>query len=226
MRAYFPIILIAAAAGFLFLVRLLAAPVSRKVRDQMQRHPVVHWVWAVVGLAGLLVAMDPSQTVHRFFLRREWRAEALARVERVGGWEALRRNCERLVTEHPEGLELAWPKKSTNGLVYRREPGWWNTNWSADWETFRNFILPAELEPLRPHRIHYVPSRFVTNGPPVELVDLTIWGGRGYPSRYGFRVVCGAAAHYQPTRKDSQMPDGRHWKRFHPVAEGVFEVCY
>gem|GEM_PF-5712988 len=218
--------MVAAVAGFLFVARLLAAPFSGKVQGQMRRHPALHWVWAVVGLAGLWVALDPGGNIQRTLLRRERWAETRERVERAGGWAAVRQNCARLAAEHPEGLELAWPDKGTNGLVYRRRPGWWNTHRSSDWESSHQFVLPGELEPLHPRGIRYVPSRFVTNGPPVELVDLTLFGGHRSRFGYGLRVVCEDSANYQPTRKDSQMPGGRSWKRFRQVAEGVFEFYY
>ncbi len=54
------IFIVCPIAALLFVVRLVAAPFSSKVRSQMQKHPIIHIVWASLAFVGLVAAMNPA----------------------------------------------------------------------------------------------------------------------------------------------------------------------
>ena len=47
----------------LFIVRLVCAPFSSKVSDQILKHPIIHVIWACFAVVGFLVyfeALNPA----------------------------------------------------------------------------------------------------------------------------------------------------------------------
>jgi hypothetical protein len=63
MSLFLPFILLLALlicplAALLFVVRLVCAPFSTKVSEQMRRHPVIHIIWEYFAFVGVLVFLD------------------------------------------------------------------------------------------------------------------------------------------------------------------------
>jgi hypothetical protein len=231
MRAAFSIIwLVSPWITLLFVVRLVCSAFSYRISKQMKEHPVVHWVWGFMAIPGLLIVCGvfPLESWPLLFIeQREQRERALARIQGVGGWEAVRRDCEKLSADHPDGF--IWHPPNTNVLVYptpQTDPRkYYFTN-------LDDGPLPAAVAALRPKNVQISPARNpkeIPSGDRTAVASIKIFGihstgGHSIPY-YGVEVACGKGA-------DSYLPDaslggasGNRHLHFRKVADRVFEIC-
>src|SRR5438552_3053131 len=90
-----------------FMVRIVCSVFSSKISGQMRRHPFIHWIWAFFSLPGFFLIcgmLSPEVWPPTFVERRTQRQKVLERIQDVGGWEAVRRGCEALTTNSPDGF--------------------------------------------------------------------------------------------------------------------------
>jgi hypothetical protein len=216
-------------AAVLLIVRLVCAPFSSKVSGQMRRHPVIHGIWACFAFVGALVfigALNPGIWPPPSVERRGQRQRVLERVQSVGGWEAVRRGCEALATNYPEGL--TWLPPRSNAWVYPNP----QTDPHRYYVTNLDYgPLPPAVAALKPREIRYYPPNLLRESreaPQVAVVRLRIFGihssgGHSTPY-YGLEVPCGAGADsYAPRPSQGGVPGNRH-TTFGKVADRVFEV--
>lgn len=214
-------------ATLLFVARLIVAPFSAKVAGQMQKHPVLHTIWGGLALVCFLAIwgiLNPGLWPPRSVERRQQRQEVFKRVQRAGGWEAVRSGCESLVTNYPNGL--SWFPPRSNVQVYpnpQTEPQrYYVTN--LDYGS-----LPSSILALQPREIRYYPQLTLPkDGLPAAVVRIKIFGahatgGHSIPY-FGLEVACGPNAEsYRPQSVRDGM-SGSHYRGSDQVAEGIYEV--
>jgi hypothetical protein len=216
-------------AALLFIIRLLCAPFSSRISQQMRSHPVVHVAWgcfAFVGMLILLQVIDPAASVRRSAERSKQRQEILKRVQSAGGWDEVRRGCEMLASNNPQGFY--WRPPQSNVWVYpnpQTEPKkYYITN--LDYGP-----LPPAVASLHPREIRYEPSEFFQNEKPVphpgvvrvKFFGIHSTGGHSTPY-YGLEVPYGAGAgDYLPRPSQGGVSGNRH-DSFQKVADRVFEI--
>jgi|ERR1051326_1738043 hypothetical protein len=191
--------------GLLFLVRLLCAPFSEKVREQMSRRPALHWVWGGVAFFGWyvwFVLLNVSAWPPAWWERRAQRATVVKRVQAAGGWETLRRDC----------LSFA----QTNQIVQ------WNR-----WYTNDAPELPPAIAALHPQRVDYVSPKVLGSRSALPIVRVKIFGmhstgGHSIPY-FGLEVISGTSSEGNPRKLLPPTPGNGHLKR-RKVCDGVYEV--
>jgi hypothetical protein len=181
-------------AALTFLARLVCAPFSEKVSDEMRRHPVLHWIWAgfaffgVLWFLGLTGFLNPMRWFPPSVERRGQWQKVLERIEAAGGWEAIQRDCDALVAQHRDG-GLSWHRGETNAL-------------------------PPALAALDPWEVRYDSSavlRHTKDKPRAAVVHIKIFGipstgGQATPY-FGLEVVSGAGAEtYRPSPGRGGVP--------------------
>jgi hypothetical protein len=216
-------------AGLLFIVRLICAPFSSKILEQVRRHPIIHSLWACFAFVGVLVfvgALNPSLWPPPSVERRDQRHELLARVQTVGGWEAVRRGCEALVTNYPDGLN--WFPPCSNAWVYP----------NPQTEPHRYYVtnidygpLPPAVAALRPREIEYYPLKMLREfpkEPQVTVVRIKVFGGHSTGGHstpyYGLEVPCGEGADGYTPRPSRGGASGNRYTTYGKVADRVFEI--
>src|SRR5580765_2471508 len=142
----------------LFFVRLLCAPFSEKIREQMSRHRVLHWVWGCCALFTAFVwfvLFNPSAWPPTWWERRAQRSRVVQRVQSAGGWQALRRDC----------ISFA----QTNEIV---EWFRWHTNDAP--------ALPPAIAALQPQQVSHVSPKLLgrphSDEPQFPIVRIKIFG--------------------------------------------------
>ena len=216
-------------AALLFIVRLACAPFSEKVAKQMRNHRVAHAIWACLAFVGVLVwagALDPGAWPTPLIERRAQRQKVLDRVQKVGGWDAVRLGCEALVTNYPDGLR--WFPPHSNAWVYpnpQTEPRrYYVTN--LDYGP-----LPAAVAALQPKKIDFYPLSVLREfkiEPQVVVVRIKIFGmhstgGHSTPY-YGLEVPYGTGADEYKPRPSRGGVSGNRYSSFRKVADRVFEI--
>src|SRR5262249_31764122 len=160
--------------GLLFCVRLLCAPFSEKIREQMSRERILHCLWACFSLFAafvFFVLFNPSAWPPKWWERRAQRAGALQRIQTVGGWQALRRDC---ISFAQTNESIAWIR--------------WHTNDAP--------ALPPAIAALDPQEVYYDSPKLFgphSNEPRVPVIRIKIFGlhatgGHSTPY-YGLEVV-------------------------------------
>src|SRR5690242_10807157 len=94
-------------ATLFFIARLACALFSKKVSNQMSKHPVAHAIWACFALIGILVIvgdLSPASWPPPSVERRTQRQKVLERMQSVGGWAALQKDCDALVEQNRDGV--------------------------------------------------------------------------------------------------------------------------
>lgn len=213
--------------ALLFFVRLTVALFSAKVSEQMRNHPVLHLIWGFFAFVGILAYygyLNPAAWPPGFVERRAQRQRVLERVQKVGGWGAVRLGCEALITNYPDGL--VWFPPASNAWVYpnpQREPHrYYVTN--IDYGP-----LPPAVAALRPREIRYYPRRLLAEDEPqVAVVRIKIFGGHssgGHSTPYfGLEVVCSTnSGSYRP-RPARGGASGNHYDSYHRVIDRVYEI--
>lgn len=212
------------AVTFLFLIRFLCGPFSPKILEQVTRHPIAHGVWAffaVVCTFVLYIAWHPSTWPPTWWERRTQRHEVFKRVAAAGGWEAVRRGCEALVTAKPDGFD--WFPPRTGVWVYPYPQNGFHYVTNLDYGP-----LPPIVAALQPKEIRFVPIRTdeFKNLPPVvqlKIFGMHSTGGHSTPS-YALEVPCGSGAmKYDPAASPFATYGGSHF-RFKKIAQGIYEI--
>ncbi len=211
--------------SLMFLVRLTLAAFSTKYFVQMRRRPILTGVWAVVAVIGVMMFFGPLNSNSwppTFVLRHRQRQTVIERVQKAGGWKAVRLGCETLVQNYPGGLQ-------------------WNPQWHAVWPSLnpksdrashppKNMDfgpLPSAISILKPMEISFHPEvseeGFYDVVVKIRLFGVPSTGGRAV-TYYGLEVPCGpGAAAYRPKRGEGGVPGNSH-STYRKVADRVFEI--
>ena len=153
----------------MLIFRFVNAIPSAISRAKIKRHPMFHYVWALICLALLFPYLrganyyGPPVWVERLDQRKVVRA----RIHSVGGWQVLRNACSSLLTQI----------EATSGSNYFRATG-------------ASSQLPPEISALKPMLVEL---REDGDGIPVVVIKLFgLWstGARKTPS-YSLHVRCG-----------------------------------
>jgi len=207
-------------AALLFVVRLVVAPFSPKVSEQMRKYPVVHVIWGCFAFVGALVflgVLNPAMWPPRSVERREQRQKVLERVQKVGGWDAVRLGCEALVTNHPDGFY--WFPPVSNVTVYP----------NLQSEPNRSYItnldygpLPPAVEALLPLRVQYEPR---TGCVSIRIFGMHRTGGRDTPY-FGLEVdtSTNSVDYKHGTGYDNGGVIGNYHSVAKQVAGGIYEI--
>lgn len=195
-------------AAILFIVRLVCAPFSSKISDQIRRHQLIHWVWGGFGLVGALMvvgALNPAAWPPPSVERRAQRLEVRDRIETAGGWEALRHDC----------IEFA----QTNEVV----------QWSR-WFTNDAPALPPAIRALQPQQVYYVSPKLFgphSDESKIPIVRIKVFGMHstgGHSTPYfGLEVVATPSSEdYTPKARPAASGNGHvHYRK---VSDGVYEI--
>ena len=194
--------------GLTFLVRFLMGPFSPEILEQMRRHPFIHGVGACLSIFFLLVVfmfLNPTSWPPDWWERRAQRQKVLERVESIGGWIALQRDCDALLAQYRDGGFL-WFRGSTNAL-------------------------PSSLAALRPVIILLVspPARLNSKGiQEAAIVRIQLFGAHSTGARstpyFGLEIVAGPGnMAYVPRLSDGGAP-GNSYSGYRKVTERIFEI--
>jgi hypothetical protein len=225
MSVFIPFLLMLAfvvcpLAALLFVVRLVVAQFSTKVSEQMRKHPVIHIVWGCLGFVGVLVflgGLNPTWWPPPSVERRAQRQAVLQRVQKAGGWEAVRLGCEALVSNHPDGLY--WFPPSSNVWVYpnpQTEPNrYYVTN--LDYGP-----LPPSVAALRPFQVQYAPRSSCVS---MQIFGMHRTGGHDTPY-FGLEVDTSTnrVGYEHGTGYDNGGVIGNYHSVAKQVAEGIYEI--
>jgi hypothetical protein len=157
-------------------------------------------VAAILLLPALPVFRGPSVSVER----RGQRQKVLERVQSVGGWAAIQRDCDTLV-EHYRESGFFWPSSTTNGL-------------------------PSALAALKPLEGRFYPPKLLRDtqdARQVAVVRITIFslpstGGHAIPY-YGLDVVSGGGAEtYRPRPSGGAL--GNAHRSYNSVTDRIYEI--
>ncbi|MCW5553239.1 MAG: hypothetical protein KIS67_13905 [Verrucomicrobiae bacterium] len=195
-------------AALTFIVRLVCAPFSPKVSDEMRRHPVVHWIWGGFAFLGVLLflgVLNPMWWPPPSVERRGQRQKVLERVEAAGGWAAIQKDCDALVEQYRDSA-FAWHRYQTNAL-------------------------PPALAALNPWEVRfYSPTvlRDFKDEPQVAVVRIKIFGMHstgGHSTPYfGLEVVSGAGAEtYRPSPSRGGV-SGNGYRSYSRVTDRIYEI--
>lgn len=213
--------------ALLFIVRLTVALFSAKVSEQMRNHPWLHLIWGFFAFVGMLAFygfLNPAAWPPRFVERRAQRQIVLERVQKVGGWEAVRLGCEALLTNHPDGF--SWFPPASNVWVYPNpqiEPHrYYVTN-------FDYGPLPSAVAALRPRAIRYYPRRsWSEEEPQVAIVRIMIFGSHssgGHSTPYfGLEVVCSTNSKSYRPQPARGGASGNRYEGYRRVIDRVYEI--
>jgi len=201
MNTFIPTLLVLAflvcpIAALLFIVRLVVAPFSVKVKEEMRKHPVVHTIWGCLAFVGVLIFMgviDPAMWPPRSVERRQQRAKVMERVQTAGGWDAIRRDCVTLAEQNTNGFFSHF--RDTNGL-------------------------PAAIVALKPMMVEYVPPNGCVR---IRIFGMHSTGGHSTPY-FGLEVACGTNAEsYHPQPAHGGV-SGNHYDSYEQVADRIYEI--
>jgi len=189
------------------------------MRDSGQdsTRPQNHFTWTHVAiLLGVVVFIYfvprllnsfPSGLPPDWIERRSQRRLVLERIQSIGGWDALKRDCALLVEQH------------------KNENFYWSRSSSTN-------ALPAAIAALKPMEVRFYPpgvfggSNQDTLVPVVRIriFGLHATGGNSTPY-LGLEVVCSTnTGAYEPKRGNSGGASGNRYSTFRRVAENVFEI--
>ena len=185
-------------AALLFIIRLVVAPFSPKLSEQMRKHPVVHIIWGCFAFVGVLVflgVLSPTMWPPISVERHQQRAEVLERVQTAGGWDAIRQGC------------IALARQNTNGFVsdYRHTNGW-----------------PAAIAALNPIFIEYEPAFGCMS---IRIFGIPRTEGHSEPY-FGLEVdtSTNSVSFNHGTGYDNGNVFGNHHSVAEKVSEGIYEI--
>ena len=144
-------------AALLFIARLAVAPFSQKVSAQMRKHPLIHIIWGCLGFLGVIfnwyVFAHPMWWPPPFIERQAQRQVVRERVQKVGGWEAVRLGCETVVSNNLDGFYWNVSMSSNWVMHFQRQERYnWYLATNLDYGP-----LPPVIAGLRPFRVDYAP---------------------------------------------------------------------
>ena len=183
--------------SFLFLVRIIAATFSSKSRELIRKNPVRHLFWGgfaflyFIGIQLLLGGYWPPPSVER----RTQRRIVLDRIQSIGGWETLRRECLSLMRQHEEDHFYWWSRgRDTNAL-------------------------PASILALKPMSVEYDPTVQALR---IRIFGMHSTGGHDTPC-FGLEVATGPERKDYKPRPMNAVGGNRHMN-YQKVAEDIYEV--
>lgn len=192
--------------SLLFVTRLLLAPFSKKISQQIRQYPKRHF-WLGVTTVGygvfffFLLFIPEMSTPHWIEVRNQRRIVS-GRIQAAGGWATLAIDCNRLA-EMNSDQGFAWFGASSNAL-------------------------PAAIALLEPRHVRYFSSKYPEpNSPPLDVVEIKIFGGHATGGHstpyYGLYVVC---ATNEPiyTPPISRTASGNSHYHSRKVARNIYEV--
>jgi hypothetical protein len=216
--------LVIGVLALLFFVRFLCAPFSPKIARQITKHWITHSFGAclVVFVACfyyLVFTWPPN-----WFVRQNQCQTVQQRVSLAGGWEAVRRGCETLITNYPDGFD--WFLGHQDFPEMGTEP----TNISM---TNINYAtLPSTLAMLQPKGIRFDNAKSPQNRinqSSVQVVHIWMLGGHstGHLSRwFGLEVPLGPGADaYRPAGSTNEFCS-KNRSGYKKVADNVYEVSW
>ncbi|MGD1086856.1 MAG: hypothetical protein ABSA47_19135 [Verrucomicrobiota bacterium] len=217
--------------GVAFVARFIAAPFSPKIKQQMSRHRIILGVWACFGVFSLFVVwfvfFDPFAWPPNWLQRQTQRQTVEQRVQEAGGWEAVRRGCESLITNYPDGLRWYPPE-----MEVRMYPNVQTDPTNSHLTNIDYGPIPKVLAALQPRGINFdrlMLVRAPTNGPPFSVVHLWLLGehSTGRSSRwFGLEVPCGPGAEgYTPEGSAKEFCSNNH-PGYRKMADRVYEVTW
>jgi hypothetical protein len=170
----------------------------------------IDWIrWVVWGpLVLLIICLSLPSLANvwppNWIERRTQRKQVWERIESVGGWAALQRDCDVLVEQY-------------RGNVFR-------------WSQYDTNKLPRTLAVLKPWDVQfYSPTvlRDFKNAPEVPVVRIKIFGVHstgGHSTPYfGLEVVSGLVGNYRP-RPSGGGVSGNCYHTYRRVTEGIYEI--
>lgn len=182
-------------AALLFVIRLVVAPFSPKVSEQMRNHRVIHTIlggFAFVGVLVFLGILAPTMWPPLSVERREQRAKVMERVQAAGGWDAIRRDCVILAAQNTNGFYSHF--RDANGL-------------------------PTAIVALKPMTVEYVPPEGCVR---IRIFGMHSTGGHSTPY-FGLEIACGTNAEsYRPQAHGGVS--GNHFNSYEQVAGRVYEI--
>ncbi len=203
----------ALVVGLLFFVRLLCAPFSPRILEQISRHRMLHSVWGCFALLTAFVfftLLHPNAWPPAWWERRAQRETVIERVQSAGGWTALKRDCDALANTYKDDpYGFRWFRHDTNSL-------------------------PPAIAALKPRLVEFYPPKVVQqfgsegkkwHGSNV-VVRIAIFGahstgGHDQPG-LGLDVLCeSGATSYNPDRLRSTTPL-RYWQ-YRKIADDIYE---
>jgi hypothetical protein len=221
MNAFTPYLLLIAfmvcpLAALLFVVRLVVALFSTKVLKQMRQYPVIHVIWGCFAFVGVLVfwgfnpAMWPPLSLERSFQRQQ----VLKRIQPVGGWAALKRDCDALVSKYKDDdFGFRWGRDDTNSMPPTIAA-----------------LTPRMVEFLSPKAMQKFGGEFIGKSYGTNLVvRIYIFGGHATGGHdqptLGLDVLCeSGVTNYNPVRLLAWAPL-EHWK-YRKIVDDVYEFYY
>ena len=169
-------------------------------------------LFAVLFVIPSLLTRGPSFAKQR----TEQRKVVLERVQAIGGWAVLRRECEFLVTNAPRDARFFWHSSWTNAQF--------GTGYSNHVQTFGYHTnidagpLPTVIASLQPSEVEF---DWPANG--ATVVKIKLFGihrtGLWDTPRYGLWVVCAST-----NRDYMPAPDPPYYKDVNKVADSIFEA--
>ena len=152
------VLLVCFLGALFFLAGLMVAPLSPKVFQRLRRHPVIHAVWGTVSILVVwfywYVAVAYPMWWPPSWIERQLERKAVkCRVEKIGGWEAVRLGCETVVADNPDGFSW-FPAMSSNWVMHfeLQERYNWYLATNLDYGP-----LPPAVAALRPFEVRYNP---------------------------------------------------------------------
>jgi hypothetical protein len=217
--------------GLLFLVRFLSALFSPKIADQVCRHKIAHGVgacFAALSAYLMLAYINPAMWPPEWWERRTERQMVQERVNEAGGWEAVRRGCESIMSNHTNGF--FWTPPSPGPVkVY---PGGNSAPGSYYVTNLDYGPLPPAVAVLHPREIRYYPPRSLPQAEdvlPIGVLSIKFFGSHstgGHDVPYlGLEMPSGPGADlYIPgkTMVEKYGPQPSYSK----VAKRIFEIHY
>ena len=136
--------------------------------------------------------------------RRKQRQQVCDRLQSVGGWEALQKECDTLVRQH--GLDgFYWHRGDTNAL-------------------------PGTLASLKPWSVEFDPLAMLRafKAAEVEVVRIKVFGlhrsGAHCIPYYGLEVVPTTGQKAYRPKPSSGGVDGNCYSTFHVITNQIYEV--
>jgi hypothetical protein len=203
--------LVCTFAAVLLVLRLVVAIFSTKVSEEIRRHPAIHTTLgclAVVGVLAWFGVISPDMWPRLSVKRGRQRAEVLKRINVVGGWAALQRDCDAFAEQHRDSAFV----------------------WSHGGDTN---ALPPTIAALRPWSVSFYSSAFLGDSrdePQIPFVRIKVFGahstgGRSQPY-FGLEVVCATNAEsYRPEPSQGGAP-GNRYNSYSRVSERIYEIYW
>ena len=149
--------------------------------------------------------LNPTSWPPDWWERRAQRQKVLERVESIGGWIALQRDCDALMAQYRDGGFL-WFFSSTNAL-------------------------PSSLAALKPVMVRLAspPARFNSNGTQeaavvrIQLFGQHSTGGHSTPY-FGLEVVVGLEKMPYVPRHSYGGASGNSYTSYRKITERIFEI--